>query len=124
MHHAITRLLTEMLMLATILLISTQGAVAALVISEVPLEMNTADVPLWQLDIGRLGIRRCGDCPVTWLRVDDATRFEVAPGGQVQRGEFVGRAGDPDGRTGMITLFLKPDSEYVLRLRLSPSRSR
>lgn len=123
MHQSVTRLLAGMLMLATILLVWNQVAVAALVIREIPLEMKTTDVPLWQLNIGRLAIRRCGDCPISWLRVDDATRFEVGSTGPVERAQFVDRAGDPDGRAGIITLFLKPDTEYVMRLRLSPLRS-
>lgn len=122
MHQSVTRLFAGMLMLATILLVWNQVAVAALVIRETPLELRTADVPLWQLNIGRLAVRRCADCPVSWLRVDEATRYEVATAGQVERGEFVQKAGEPAGRAGMITLFLEPGAEYVLRLRLSPRR--
>lgn len=124
MHQSLTRLLAGMLMLGTILLIWNHVAVAALSIREEPVEIDTAHVPLWQLRINRLGIRRCADCPVSWLRLGDSTRFEVADTGPVDRATFVDQARRPAGRSGMITLFLDPGTEFVLRMRLSPSRSR
>lgn len=122
MHQSLTRLLAGMLMLATILLVWNQVAVAALVVRETPLEMRTADVPLWQLNIGRLAVRRCADCPVSWLRVDEATRYQISTAGDVEQAEFVQMAKEPAGKQGVITLFLEPGADYVRRLYLSPAR--
>ncbi|UCG73345.1 MAG: hypothetical protein JSV45_02905 [Chromatiales bacterium] len=122
MHQSLTRLLTGMLMLATILMVWNQVAMAALVVRETTLEMRTGDVPLWQLNIGRLAVRRCADCPVSWLRVDEATRYQVYAAGDVSQEQFVQQAKDPAGRQGVITLFLEPDADYVRRLYLSPAR--
>lgn len=122
MHQSLTRLLAGMLMLATILLVWNQVAVAALVVRETPLEMRTADVPLWQLNIGRLAVRRCADCPVSWLRVDEATRYQISTAGDVEQAEFVQMAKEPAGKHGVITLFLEPGADYVRRLYLSPAR--
>lgn len=122
MHQSLTRLLTGMLMLATILMVWNQVAMAALVVRETTLEMRTGDVPLWQLNIGRLAVRRCADCPVSWLRVDEATRYQISAAGDVSQEQFVQQAKDPAGRQGVITLFLEPDADYVRRLYLSPAR--
>ena len=122
MHQSLTRLLTGMLMLATILLVWNQVAVAALVVRETSLEMRSTDVPLWQLNIGRLAVRKCADCPVSWLRVDEATRYQVSRAGDVDQAVFVQKAKESPGRQGVITLFMEPGEDYVRRLYLSPAR--
>jgi hypothetical protein len=119
----VRRLVTGLLLIATLLVGANDGVRAALVVREIPLELATSKVPLWQLNIGRLGVRRCDDCSVTWLRIDDATRFEVAYTGSVERGQFVDRASEAAGRNGTITLFLEPDTNYVRRLHLAPLRT-
>lgn len=127
MHQSRTRLFAGMLMLATILLVWNQLAVAAIVPLSRPLEIATQDVSLWQMRVGILVVRPCDDCRPRLLRVNENTEFLVsgdprptATDTAAQRERFLEQASEPAGRDGMITLSLAPDSDTVLRMRLSP----
>ena len=127
MNQSATRLFTGMLMLATIMLVWNQVATAAMLTLSRPIEIATADVPLWQMRAGILSIRACDDCSLQLLRVDDKTEFDVSgdqPDPTLQpadrRERFLEKAREPEGRNGMITLFLDKESDYVRRMRLSP----
>jgi hypothetical protein len=120
MYPYLTRALAGMLTLAISLLAAYSVATAALVERERSLELVATAVPVWQLRADRLAVRECGDCPLGWLHVDDATVFEISGTGPVDREAFIDSASEPAGQRGVITLFLEPGTEYVRRLRLSP----
>jgi len=128
MNQPLTRLFTGMLMVATIMLVWNQVAMAAMQKLGDSVEIATSDMPLWQLRAGTISLRRCPDCEVRLLRIDENTVFHVGGTNEddatddlaAKREIFLQYAREPSGRQGMISIFIEMNSDYVRSVRLSP----
>ncbi|MGI9330357.1 MAG: hypothetical protein ACR2QB_06525 [Gammaproteobacteria bacterium] len=128
MTQPLTRFSAGLLIVATSLLVGNPIALATMQKLGDSVEIATIDVPLSQMRTGTVSLRRCADCKVSLLRVDEKTVFHVNGTNEddmtddltAKREIFLEHARKASGRAGIITVFIELDSNYVRSMRLSP----